>query len=286
MIVTDEPLSAILAAIRAGELVFEVLDPDLGRGHYAGEVVTVDGVAYRHRPWRVWVELADRLGLRLRTPRPATPPRVVVAFEPVDSEKRWDQGDKYAAGGGFARISKLEDPGFVLDFLEALDRIGLAPGARVLDLGCHRGELFELLPGALRTGVDREPSALVEARQRFPDATFVEADLGALPELGTFDLVITVGTLQSPGVDDRALLRHIVQRLLAPGGAVILGLPNCRYVDGEVQPGARVKNLREAELSLVIRDAAFYRRYLAQHWRRVYITGTRYLLVTGVASKP
>lgn len=286
MIVTDEPLTAILAAIRAGEHTLEVLDPDLARGRYAGEVVTIDGVAYRHRPWRVWVELADRLGLRLLTPRPAAPPRVTVRFEPLDPDARWDGPDKYDAGGGFARISKLEDPAFVVDFQEALERVALAPGARVLDLGCHRGDLFALLPGARHTGVDRNASALDDARARYPDATFVEADLGALPDLGTFDLVITIGTLQSPGVDDRALLRHIVQRLLAPGGAVILGLPNCRYLDGEVQHGARVKNLREPELGLVIRDVAFYRRYLAQHKRRVYVTGTRYLLVTGVASTP
>ncbi len=96
--------------------------------------------------------------------------------------------------------------------------------------------------------------------------------------------MLSIATLHSPSVDDRALLRHIVQDRLSPGGAVIIGVPNCRYVDGEVLPGAQTKNLSEAELSLVVKHVAFYRKYLHQHRKRVFVTGRNYVLVTGVAT--
>ena len=89
--------------------------------------------------------------------------------------------------------------------------------------------------------------------------------------------------MQSPAVDDRALLRRIVQDHLTPAGAVILGLPNCRYLDGELVHGARMKNFRQPELGLVVKDVAFYRKYLQQHGRQVFVTGHHTLFVTGVA---
>ena len=96
-------------------------------------------------------------------------------------------------------------------------------------------------------------------------------------------LVVSFATLQSAALDDRALLRRIVQDHLTPRGAVILGIPNSRYRDGEVVAGARMKNFRQAELGLVVKDVAFYRKYLQQHGRRVFVTGGHTLLVTGVA---
>jgi len=85
------------------------------------------------------------------------------------------------------------------------------------------------------------------------------------------------------GIDDREVIRQIVQHHLAPDGAVIIGFPNCRYVDGEVEYGTRMKNFRQPELGLLIKDVGFYRKYLQQHHRRVFVTGKNYLLITGVA---
>ena len=114
-----------------------------------------------------------------------------------------------------------------------------------------------------------------------------EADLTTLGtlDLGRFDLVLSIGTLQSPGIDDREVLRQIVQNHLAPRGAVILGVPNCRYLDGEVEYGTRMKNFSQPELGLLIKDVAFYRKYLQQHHRKVYVTGKHYVLVYGVATR-
>ena len=272
----------------------EVLDPDLGRGRYAGDLVEHGGSAYIHRPFRAWVDLADRLGYRLATPRVATPPRIELRFERLDVAARWeppkdaDPTERYGAGSGYDKLAKLEDPGFVIDLREALDRIGLAPGARVLELGCNAGDVLQLVdtlaPGMHLVGVDHSASALAVARRRFAGASnveLVEADLARLaPEHGRFELVIAVGTLQSGALDDCELVRKVVQHHLAPDGAVIFAWPNCRYVDGEVAYGARMKNFHQPELGLVIKDIAFYRKYLQQHRKQVYVTGKHYLVVT------
>jgi SAM-dependent methyltransferase len=268
--------------------VFDVLDPDLGRGRYAGEVI--EGARHVHRPFRVWVDLAERLGMRLLTPRPIESPLVRLTFEPLDRDARLrpsaeDPTEKYGADSEFARISKLEDPGFVIDFEEALARIELPAEPRVLDLGVNTGDELALLDGlgdAKIVGIDHSASAIAVARERFPHAELHVADLNSLPPLGKFDLVISLGTLQSPGVDDREVLRRIVQDHLAPRGAVILGIPNCRYIDGEVEYGTRVVNRREPELGLLVKDVAFYRKYLQQHDRQVFVTGKHYVLVTAV----
>jgi trans-aconitate methyltransferase len=302
-----EPLHAIVARLRAalaaGEATFtlRVLDPDLGRGRHAGETVEHEGASYVHRPWRAWLDLAERLGLRLLTPRAAPPPFVDVRLERLadvaagaGAARDADVTERYGADSPFARINKAEDPGFVVDLDDAVARLALPDAPRILDLGVNRGDelalLFALHPAlsitAQVTGVDHSASALAVARTRFPAARcrFLEADLADLASLalGRFDLILSFGTLQSGELDDRALLRALVQDHLAPSGALILGLPNCRYVDGEVEHGARMKNFRQAELGLLFKDVAFYRKYLQQHRRRVYITGKHEVLLTAV----
>jgi SAM-dependent methyltransferase len=294
-----EVLAYVRGRIAAGDptIDLEILDPDRGRGRYAGELVEHAGVSYVHRPYRVWVDLAERLGLRMLTPTPAAEPLIRLRFEPLDPSARLggsasDVTEKYGASSEFARISKLEDPGFVIDVAEALDRIALAPGARILDLGVNTGDeialmiaLVPVLANATFVGIDHSASALAVARARFgAHVTLHEADLNTLSSLGLgrFDLVFSIGTLQSPGIDDRDLLRRVVQDYLTPTGAVILGFPNCRYIDGEIEHGTRMKNFRQPELGLLIKDVAFYRKYLQQHHRQVFVTGDNYLLVTAV----
>lgn len=293
----DEPLFEIIGFIRqrladGAAIEFAVHDPDRGRSRHAGELV--DG--FVHRPFRVWVDLAERLGLRLLTPRPGPPPVIQLRFEPLvrAAAPPGEVTERYGAGSAFARIDKREDPGFVLDLADALARVALGPAPRILDLGVNTGDPLALImelaprPAATYVGIDHSTSALAVARPRFGDRVqLIEADLAQLAglDLGRFDLVVAIGILQSAGIDDRALIRAIVQDHLAPAGAVIVGVPNCRYVDGEVEYGARQKNFRQPELGLVVKDIAFYRKYLQQHDRQVFVTGKHYLFVTGVANR-
>jgi SAM-dependent methyltransferase len=291
-----ESLLDILAWIetQTGEVIaFEVLDPDLGRGRYAGELVEHGGEPYVHRPLRVWLDLAERLGMRLLTPRSRSP-IVELRFERLDPKARLGAGDdehdtteRYGAASSFARITKLEDPGFVLDLREALGRASLPEQPSILDLGVNTGDELALIqravPAARFVGIDHSASAIAVARERFPAAELHVADLSNLAALGLgrFDLVVSIGTLQSPGIDDRELVRRVVQEHLAAAGSVIFGFPNCRYVDGEIEYGTRMLNYRQPELGLLVKDVAFYRKYLQQHGRRVFVTGKHYVFVTG-----
>lgn len=283
-------------------------NPDLGRGLYAGERFDHDGRRLVHRPLQVWLDLASRLQLRLCTPLPCRddPAAIELTFERLDLDASWHaeaREARYAATGTFARIDKREDPGFVLDFADALARTGVAelPRPRVLALGVHTGDELELLcalaPGlrdrAAFVGVDLSDSALAVARRRFPEPRhrFVAQDINALHEAGLdlgprFDLALALSTLHSPQIDAAAALRHLVKDRLRPTGSLIASLPNCRHVDGERIPGARTRNFRQPELGLLIKNVAFFRRYLQQHRRKVFVTGQHYLLVTAVPERP
>ncbi|RKG59625.1 class I SAM-dependent methyltransferase [Corallococcus sp. AB011P] len=293
-----EPLILVLrhleALLSSGPVSIDVPDPDLGPGRYPGERVEGGLV---HRPLRSWCDLAEGLSCRLRTPRGVDATHVRLTFEPLGSEASWHAGggarteapqERYGAASDFARVRKFEDAGFLLPWLEAVGRLALPPGARLLDLGVNRGDelaAFAEVEGIRFVGVDHSASALLEARAAFPDPrhAFIQADLNALPsDLGRFDVVVSVGTLQSPGVDDRALLRTLVQEHLEPKASLVLGFPNSRFRDGEVVYGARVRNLREPDLSLLVKDLSFYRRYLHQHGFRTFLGGKYDLLLTAV----
>jgi SAM-dependent methyltransferase len=284
---------------RGEQLTFRALDPDRSAGAFAGEVVELSGRRYRHRPLGSWLELAERLGCRLHTPeiegvlvRLAFSKLAEASWHDTGSSTGGSDSESYGQGSAFARVQKLEEPAFLLDYLEALGRVGLAPGSRVLSLGVGRGDElipFEtLFPGyqLTFTGVDHSASALAGARERFSGENyrFIQADLNALGGLegGRYDLVVSIATFQSPGVGGHTLIREVVQRQLSGRGAVIIALPNCRYRDGEVVYGAKMKNFARPDLSLVVKDLAFYRKYLQQHEFRVAITGKTYLFLTAV----
>jgi SAM-dependent methyltransferase len=284
--VTDEPLTEIIAYVAReladharAELV--IRDPDVTSGAYAGE--------HGHRPWRVWTELADALATRLAIRADAN--GFALTFTVLDRERTLEHGDHaeaYGADSVFARVHKLEDPSFVIDLRDALARARLPATASVLAVGSNRGDelalIYEAAPAARVTAIDHSASALAIGRERWPRATFQLADVAQPLDHGRFDLVIAIGMLQSGKLDDRALLRRLVQDHLAPTGALIIGVPNCRYLDGEVSYGARMRNFTQPELGLVVKDIAFYRKYLQQHHRQVFVTGRNYLFVTGVCA--
>ncbi len=303
MTFTDEPLERVIEALetkleplRPGEpLSFYAPNPDLSAGLFVGELFEHGGAHYRHRPLRVWLELAERLGCRLHTPEPKG---VLVKFTVSKlADASWhDCKDKsseaYGDTSDFSRVQKLEEPTFWFDYTEALKRISLAPKSRVLSLGVGRGDEFRpfrtLFSGydLSFTGIDHSASALDAARKRFSgeNYTFIQADLNELggQGLGRFDLMLSIATFQSPGVNGHTLIRDVVQHQLTEQASLILALPNCRYRDGETSYGAKMKNFSEPDLSLVVKDLAFYRKYLQQHRFRVFITGKYYLFLTAV----
>ena len=275
----------------------EVPDPDGGdAGPVAGG-------------WRGWFDLAELLGCRLEAPLGLGGGRAGLRLVPLAPEADWHaavradpagHGDsaggarnpvateRYADPTGFAAVRKLDHPGFLLPLLEALARVRPPDGGRVLVLGCHRGDEIEALglleppPADLQlVGIDHAEAPLAEAARRFPAARFLRRDVADLPaDLGAFELIVAVAVLQSPTIDDRALLRRLVQDHLAPRGALLLGLPNGRFRGRDPVWGARSRNYREPDLSLVVKDLAAYRRYLHQHGFRTHVGGRYDLLLT------
>jgi trans-aconitate methyltransferase len=135
-------------------------------------------------------------------------------------------------------------------------------------------------------GIDHAKSALEEARERFPETnvTFHAHDINQLEtlDLGTFDLLISIGTLQSPGIHFKPLLMNLVQHYLSRDSALILGFPNSRWRDGEMLYGAKAAHYNFSEMGVVLEDILFAKRYLQQKKYRVMITGKHYLFLTAV----
>ena len=109
-----------------------------------------------------------------------------------------------------------------------VERLGIQPGARVLDVACGTGNLA--IPaarrGAVVTGVDIAPNLVEQARERAAKegvvATFDEGDAEALPYTdGSFDVVMTMyGAMFAPNPE---LTSSEMARVCRPGGTIAMG---------------------------------------------------------------
>jgi hypothetical protein len=189
----------------------------------------------------------------------------------------------------------MEEPSFLYHYLQALKLSGLPRRKRILDLGINRGDEFKTIRETLDineyetvelVGVDHAESAISEARRKFPETnvTFYAHDINRLDDLalGTFDLLISIGTLQSPGIAFKPLLMHLVQHYLNRDSALVLGFPNGRWKGGELCYGAKAAHYSFSEMGVVLEDILFAKRYLQQKKYRVMITGKQYLFLTAV----
>jgi SAM-dependent methyltransferase len=149
-----------------------------------------------------------------------------------------DRARRFAAeGDGLAAVCSYGMPGFYNRMIHctqrlALDRwLRLAPGARVLDVGCGVGRWSRLLAsrGAFVTGVDLSPTMIAQSRLRAERAglsdrcRFLVQDSTGLEADGPFDLVLGVTVLQH--ILDPVALRTAVRRMaghLAGTGRMIL----------------------------------------------------------------
>lgn len=100
---------------------------------------------------------------------------------------------------------------------------------RVLDLGCGRGEVLELLreEGVGALGLDSNEQMVAICREKGLEA--VEADLFdylEAAEPATFDGIISLHVIEHLPVDSLDRLARLLWRALAPGGLVLLETPN------------------------------------------------------------
>ncbi len=107
----------------------------------------------------------------------------------------------------------------------------LAPGSRVLDVGCGSGvPIAAALAREHRvTGVDVSPEQIRRARENVPNAAFLLADAmsAELPE-ASFDAVVSFYVVfHLPREEHEALFRRFA-RWLVPGGYLAVTVSHCR----------------------------------------------------------
>jgi 2-polyprenyl-3-methyl-5-hydroxy-6-metoxy-1,4-benzoquinol methylase len=140
-------------------------------------------------------------------------------------------------GDGLAAVCSYGMPRFYNRLIHFCQRRALepwlkvAPGMRVLDVGCGIGRWSRLLAsrGACVTGVDLSPTMIAEAERRAAASglasrcRFIVQDSAALEIDGSFDLILCVTMLQHM-LDVRAM-RSALHRMvlhLAPRGRLVL----------------------------------------------------------------
>ena len=79
------------------------------------------------------------------------------------------------------------------------------------------------------------------------------------------------------------MLTTIKTYLSLLGGAIVLGVPNSRWIDGEMIYGAKMRNFRESDLSLLLSDIDYAKRYLQQKKFTVRISGKEYIFLTATS---
>lgn len=126
---------------------------------------------------------------------------------------------------------------------EVVRRAALQPGETVIDVGSGTGNAAALAVGDGRrvTGLDAAPGMLAIARQRVPEATFVEADFTALPlDDGHADVTLAVHALLF--AEDRVAALSEWRRVTRPGGRISLSVPG----PGDVVPSAVLGDVYDA----------------------------------------
>jgi len=300
MIFTIDSMQEILPKLQnelqTNELVtFDILNPDLYT-FYAGTEVTIEDTKYLYRGYKAWVDLAELLKCKMLTPQMSDYPLVTITFKRLVDDSFHTEvktTEKYGTNSHFSHIHKMEEPAFFYYYNQALDNVKIAEKTRILNLGINRGDEFEVIKQKLDThtyetiefvGIDHSQTAIARARELFlhKNFSFYAEDLNQIDtlKLEPFDLLISIGTLQSPSIHFKPFFMKLVQEYLTKDASIILGFPNSRWVGGELLYGAKVPNYAMSELGHVLSDVIFCKKYLQQKKYRVTITGKQYLFLT------
>ena len=281
--------------IQEDSVTFSVLNPDLYEG-YAGHQLNIDNNTYIYRGYKAWVDFAELLKCKILTPVKIDDTLVQLTFKKIPLESFHTdskRSEKYGTDSHFSQIHKMEEPAFYYYYNQALDNVKIATRKEVLNLGINRGDEFEIIKKKLDTkkyedthfvGIDHSNTAVSYAKRTFPEnnMTFYSEDINNLDtlKLGQFDLLISIGTLQSPSINFKPFFMKLVQEYLTHNSAIILGFPNSRWIGGEMLYGAKVPNYVMSEQSLLYSDVMFCKKYLQQKKYRVTLTGKQYLFLT------
>jgi len=279
-------------------VTFSTLNPDISN-EYAGTKIIINNITYLYHGFKAWVNLAELLKCKILMPKELEYPLVEITFKKLSSSSSFHlnssvkKDEKYGVDSNFFNINKMEEPSFIYYYKQALENVKLHARKTILNLGVNRGDEFEVIKFMLDdssyeksklVGVDHSQSAIAYAKTIFKEdnVKLYAEDINNLKNLtlGRFDLLISIGTLQSPSINFKPFFMSLVQDYLNKDSAIILGFPNSRWIDGEMIYGAKAPNYAMSEMSLLFTDVIFCKKYLQQKKYRVTITGKDYIFLT------
>ena len=305
---TNETMFEIVLLLKkilkeTNEVLIEVLNPSFKTDLFVGEKVVVENEEFIYRTFKAWTDLAEILFCRILI-KEINSKTMIINFQKLNQNDSFhtdfegEKSEKYGENSTFFRINKNEDPSFFNSYFYALKNVKIEEKRNVLNLGINKADEFELIKNILDkeifekinfVGIDYSKSAIEFSKNRFPkkNFSFYEHDINKLSELNLkkSDLIISIGTLQSSSLNFKLLFMDLVQNYLEDKGSIILGFPNCRWIDGEMIYGAKAPNYSYSEQSILYKDVYFCKKYLQQKKYRVTITGKNYLFLTATSIK-
>lgn len=251
---------------------------------------------------KYWVEIADILKCKMLFPKMNDNNIILIRYQKLNQLESFHKNNasdkiesKYGIDSTFSTINKLNEPSFLYYYKQALNNVNINKRIRILNLGINSGDEFEVIKNYATNftnlelvGIDYCASAINSAKEKFSNysnISFVTADINELDRLnlGVFDLIITIGTLQSTSLNFKIIFQSIIQNLLNKNGSIILGFPNCRWIDNNMVYGAKAPNYKFSEMSILYNDVIFCKKYLQQKKFRVTITGKEYIFLTATS---
>jgi hypothetical protein len=306
--ITNESMFEIIAYLEEelkykNEVLFEVLNPDTKTDIYAGEIIIVENQEFVYRSYKSWSDLAELLFSRLLIVS-INSQTVIIKVQKLDKNDSFhkdlndEKNEKYGESSTFFRINKNEEPAFLYAYMNALKNVKIQEKKNILNLGINKADEFEVISKLVDkdilkqmnlVGIDYSSSAIEYSKKRFPQDNFLfySHDINKLDELNLkkADLIISIGTLQSSGLNFKLLFMDLIQNYLEDKGSIILGFPNCRWINGEMIYGAKAANYSYSEQSVLYKDVYFCKKYLQQKKYRVTLTGKNYLFLTATSIK-
>ena len=91
-----------------------------------------------------------------------------------DSQK--SKADKIKNSAGESILYWRQRNSYYYNWLEKIYRFVVRPNSRVLHVGCECGNLLAAVKPSYGVGIDENPNAIEQAKQRFPDLHFYTMD--------------------------------------------------------------------------------------------------------------
>lgn len=306
--ITNQPMTEIIdyfeTTLKDNEIIsIEVLNPDLGIDDFSGTVISLDE-NYIYHSYKSWTDLSELMFCKMLTPIIISENTVCLKFKKLNKDKSFhkdintEENEKYGIVSDFSKINKNEEPAFIFPYKKALIHTKVYEKRQILNLGVNKADEFEVIKNIVYpevfekinlVGIDYSKSAIKEAKERFPEENFdfYSHDINKLDELNLkkSDLIISIGTLQSSNIDFKLVFMSLIQNYLEDGGSIILGFPNCRWIESDMIYGAKNPTYSYSEQSLLYKDVYFCKKYLQQKKFKVTLTGKNYLFLTATSIK-